>query len=107
MVESMNQVAHALGKQTIAECVENEETLLILKQMGVDRAQGNYIGRPREALMSSYYPGRHPIGDGIIRDSRGHNRPRTNDCTLSYLRAIQRHHAKTQPGIIANDNVTL
>jgi diguanylate cyclase (GGDEF)-like protein/PAS domain S-box-containing protein len=52
MVESMNQVAHALGKQTIAECVENEETLLILKQMGVDRAQGNYIGRPREVLMS-------------------------------------------------------
>lgn len=52
MVESMNQVAHALGKQTVAECVENEETLQILRQMGVDRAQGNYIGRPREALMS-------------------------------------------------------
>jgi diguanylate cyclase (GGDEF)-like protein/PAS domain S-box-containing protein len=52
MVESMNQIAHALGKQTIAECVENEETLQILRQMGVDRAQGNYIGRPREALMS-------------------------------------------------------
>jgi len=52
MVESMNQVAHALGKQTIAECVENEATLQILKQMGVDRAQGNHLGRPREALMS-------------------------------------------------------
>jgi len=46
MVESMNQVAHALGKQTVAECVENGETLQILKEMGVDRAQGNYIGRP-------------------------------------------------------------
>ncbi len=46
MVESMNQVAHALGKQTVAECVENEETLQILKEMGIDRAQGNYIGRP-------------------------------------------------------------
>ncbi len=46
MVESMNQVAHALGKQTVAECVENEETLQILKEMGVDRAQGNFIGRP-------------------------------------------------------------
>ncbi|NNG12081.1 MAG: EAL domain-containing protein, partial [Halobacteria archaeon] len=52
MVESMNQVAHALGKQTIAECVENEETLQILGQMGIDRAQGNYIGRPRETLIS-------------------------------------------------------
>jgi diguanylate cyclase (GGDEF)-like protein/PAS domain S-box-containing protein len=46
MVESMNQVAHALGKQTVAECVENAETLQILKEMGVDRAQGHYIGRP-------------------------------------------------------------
>ncbi len=51
MVESMNQVAHALGKQTIAECVENEETLQILGQMGVDRAQGNFIGRPNEDLL--------------------------------------------------------
>jgi EAL domain-containing protein (putative c-di-GMP-specific phosphodiesterase class I) len=51
MVESMNQVAHALGKQTIAECVENEDTLQILGQMGVDRAQGNFIGRPNEALL--------------------------------------------------------
>ena len=48
MVESMNQVAHALGKQTVAECVENEATLTILKEMGVDRAQGNHIGRPHE-----------------------------------------------------------
>jgi EAL domain-containing protein (putative c-di-GMP-specific phosphodiesterase class I) len=50
MVESMNQVAHALGKVTIAECVENERTLQILKQMGVDCAQGNHIGRPRKIL---------------------------------------------------------
>jgi diguanylate cyclase (GGDEF)-like protein/PAS domain S-box-containing protein len=50
MVESMNQVAHALGKVTIAECVENEKTLQILKQMGVDCAQGNHVGRPREIL---------------------------------------------------------
>ena len=46
MVESMNQVAHALGKITVAECVENEATLQILRDMGIDRAQGNYIGRP-------------------------------------------------------------
>ena len=46
MVESMNQVAHALGKRTVAECVENEETLVLLKEMGVDLAQGNYLGRP-------------------------------------------------------------
>jgi len=46
MVESMNQIAHALGKITVAECVENEETLLLLKEMGIDLVQGNFLGHP-------------------------------------------------------------
>ena len=52
MVQSMNQVAHALGKQTIAEYVEDEATLELLRDYGVDFAQGNHIGKPREALMN-------------------------------------------------------
>ena len=52
MVQSMNQVAHALGKQTIAEYVEDDATLALLRSYGVDYAQGNYIGKPREALMN-------------------------------------------------------
>jgi EAL domain-containing protein (putative c-di-GMP-specific phosphodiesterase class I) len=52
MVQSMNQVAHALGKVTIAEYVESAETLQLLKEYGVDFAQGNFIGKPREALMN-------------------------------------------------------
>ncbi len=52
MVQSMHQVAHALGKQTIAEYVENARTLELLRDYGVDYAQGNYVGKPREALMS-------------------------------------------------------
>ena len=52
MVQSMSQVAHALGKQTIAEYVENSTTLELLRNYGVDYAQGHYIGKPREALMN-------------------------------------------------------
>ena len=64
MVESMNQVAHALGKVTIAECVENEKTLQILREMGVDCAQGNHIGRPREALSANaQVPPSSPLGN--------------------------------------------
>lgn len=51
MVQSMNQIAHALGKLTIAEYVESDEILQLLKEYGVDYAQGNFIGKPREALM--------------------------------------------------------
>lgn len=47
MVKSMNQVAHALGKTTIAEFVENHETLVLLKKYGIDFAQGHYLGRPQ------------------------------------------------------------
>ncbi len=52
MVQSMNQVAHALGKQTIAEYVESAETLRLLEEYGVDFAQGNFIGKPRESLLN-------------------------------------------------------
>ena len=50
MVKSMNQVAHALGKKTIAESVENVETLELLKELGVDYAQGHYLGKPSSKI---------------------------------------------------------
>ena len=53
MVQSMNQIAHALGKTTTAEFVENHETLLLLKDIGIDYAQGHYLGRPRQTLTHS------------------------------------------------------
>ncbi len=53
MVQSMNQIAHALGKTTIAEFVENKETLILLKDYGIDFAQGHFIGKPRSKLIHS------------------------------------------------------
>jgi len=47
MVESINQVGHALGIQTIAEWVENRPTLEVLKALGVDYAQGYWLCRPQ------------------------------------------------------------
>jgi len=46
MVQSMNEIAHALGKQTIAEFVENAATLKLLRRYGVDYAQGHFLSRP-------------------------------------------------------------
>ena len=45
-VRAMVALAHGLGKQTIAEFVEDEETLQLLDELGVDYAQGYHIGRP-------------------------------------------------------------
>jgi diguanylate cyclase (GGDEF)-like protein/PAS domain S-box-containing protein len=55
VVRSINQVAHALGKVTIAPQVENKETLMLLRDLGVDYVQGYYIGRPEQAIGSERY----------------------------------------------------
>ena len=49
-VRSMTEVANGLNIQTIAEFVENEETLNLLKEIGVDFAQGYFVGKPAPAL---------------------------------------------------------
>jgi diguanylate cyclase (GGDEF)-like protein/PAS domain S-box-containing protein len=46
LVRSMIQVIQALGKRAVAEYVENEEILNILKTMGIDYVQGYHIGYP-------------------------------------------------------------
>ena len=48
LVQSMNQIAHVMGMVTIAECVEDEATLVILKELGVDYVQGHHLGRPMQ-----------------------------------------------------------
>ena len=47
MVRSINDIGHVLGKQTIAEFVENDRTLELLRKLGVDFAQGCEISRPK------------------------------------------------------------
>lgn len=50
IVTAMNDVAHSLGRYTVAEYVESPEILRLLKVCGVDRVQGNYISVPRPEL---------------------------------------------------------
>jgi EAL domain-containing protein (putative c-di-GMP-specific phosphodiesterase class I) len=45
-VEAIVNIAHGLGKQTIAEFVEEPGTVDILRELGVDMAQGFHLGRP-------------------------------------------------------------
>jgi len=46
IVKSMNEIAHALGLETIAEYVENEDIHAMLNEIGVDFAQGWGIQKP-------------------------------------------------------------
>lgn len=46
LVTAMNAVAHALGKATIAEYVENETIWKILHDLQIDCGQGYFLGKP-------------------------------------------------------------
>jgi EAL domain-containing protein (putative c-di-GMP-specific phosphodiesterase class I) len=46
LVTAIVNLARGFGKQTIAEGVEDEETLDLLRAYGVDFAQGYHLGRP-------------------------------------------------------------
>ena len=46
MVKAINQIGHTMNIKTIAEFVEDEETLAAVREVGVDYAQGYFIARP-------------------------------------------------------------
>ena len=50
MVRSINEIGKLMGKQTIAEWVEDEGVFDELQKLGVDYAQGYCVGRPRPLI---------------------------------------------------------
>jgi EAL domain-containing protein (putative c-di-GMP-specific phosphodiesterase class I) len=53
LVQAMNTVARSLGKEVIAEFVENESILRILEGDKINHAQGNFVGEPAPVPQSS------------------------------------------------------
>ena len=62
MVESINQVGHVMGIETVAEGVTNAAVVERLKLLGVDYAQGNWISPPR------------PLAGGAEEETAGEGR---------------------------------
>lgn len=46
IVEQIRELAHVIGAHTIAEHIEDEETIAMLVDMGVDYGQGYYFSKP-------------------------------------------------------------
>lgn len=53
MVKAMQDIARTMGKTTVAEFVENEASMNILCELGVDLAQGYHLGRPVPMIMQA------------------------------------------------------
>ena len=47
MVEAINSVGHVMGKRTIAEFVDGDRVIRMLREMGVDFAQGYGVAKPQ------------------------------------------------------------
>ena len=50
IVDAINRISHILGMQTVAESVEDAETLAKITALKLDYAQGYFIAEP-EALV--------------------------------------------------------
>lgn len=46
MVEAIHRIGHQMGLKTVAEYVESDQALAMLRQIGVDYVQGNGVHRP-------------------------------------------------------------
>jgi diguanylate cyclase (GGDEF)-like protein/PAS domain S-box-containing protein len=65
VVEAIVSIARGMGKKTVAEFVADEETARILRDIGVDFAQGYHIGMPRpvsEVLRTRGLDAGNPFG---------------------------------------------
>jgi EAL domain-containing protein (putative c-di-GMP-specific phosphodiesterase class I) len=53
LLRSINETAHLLGKETVAEFVDSEAICALLKQIGVDYGQGFHLGKPRPVVAQA------------------------------------------------------
>lgn len=55
VAEAINRVAHVMTIQTVAECTETTAVITVLKELGIDHAQGYVLGMPQpiEALAAA------------------------------------------------------
>lgn len=66
LVKAITEMARGLRIRSIAEFVENEKTLAILKSFGVDYAQGYLIGKPSPGLVPETKPRKkEPLPAGV------------------------------------------
>ena len=60
MVEAIHRIGHLMGLKTVAEYVETDETLALLREIGVDYVQGNGVHAPEP--MATLCPERSVTG---------------------------------------------
>ena len=65
VIQAVVDIARGLGKRTVAEMVGDEETLELVRRLGVDFVQGFHIGRP--APLARWLVERKPADRHAVR----------------------------------------
>jgi diguanylate cyclase (GGDEF)-like protein/PAS domain S-box-containing protein len=62
VADAINRVAHVMSIQTVAKCAETDAVVAILKELGIDHAQGHALAPPRpiEELAAAAFPASPP-----------------------------------------------
>lgn len=64
MVDAIRRLGHAMNLSVVAEFVESEEILQVLRELGVDYAQGYHLGRPMS--LDREFADRSPASAGAV-----------------------------------------
>ncbi len=62
IIRSITNIAHTLGKQTVAEFVESADVIRLLKECGVDYIQGFYVAKPNPHLICNTQHNQQIVG---------------------------------------------
>ena len=54
VVETIIVFARKLGKKIVAEYVHNEAVFNVVKELGIDYAQGYYLGKPEAEVLENF-----------------------------------------------------
>ncbi|MDH5183344.1 MAG: EAL domain-containing protein [Gammaproteobacteria bacterium] len=66
MVESITRIGHVMGLKVIAEFVENDTTVELLRELGVDYGQGYGIHKPETWLVEKGCPLEHRLSKKAV-----------------------------------------
>jgi len=69
LVQAIVSIARGLGQKTVAEGVEDEETLATVRKLGVDFAQGFHLGRPEPTEVKQPTKATKPMYPAAIQRS--------------------------------------
>ena len=56
LIRLIAEIGHEAGMKTIAEYVQNAESLAVLEELGVDLAQGYFVGKPTSKPLQKSTP---------------------------------------------------